>query len=156
MSKTEIAVATDTVGTEPAASGGTVKLWPTVTAKLVSILGGVGLISSLVAATLQYFQLAGMISAVAMVVTCMYVLAVPDARAVARGRSETEQLADAKASALGFALPFLAVVITLLVLEIRVGDEPLVVPARFFNAAIIILVAPIFIVPLIHRVWRKR
>ncbi|MDB5705359.1 MAG: hypothetical protein JWN66_2475 [Sphingomonas bacterium] len=131
--------------------------WPTITAKVVSVIGLLGMVSSVATTMLGYFEIGGFIAALTTAIVALYIVFVPSARVHKVHRSDAEKLADLRAGALGFGIPYLLVLVSLLVLILRLGyDEPLIVPPALLRNLTQILVLPLFAVPLLVRVWRKR
>lgn len=130
--------------------------WPTKTARVVAALGLAGLGLSIIMTAAQDFQTGGVIAALTMAVVVFYTLAQPAARPDYRSRSDKEQIADVRASGAGFGLSLMIVLATLFAVGLRADQsEPLVVPAALLRMAIPILVAPVFTIPFLFRVWRK-
>ena len=125
--------------------------WPTTTARVMSVLGLVGLALSIILAAAQYFEVAGLIAALTIVVVGGYVC-------VATGfRTDKESAADIQAASSGYVLSFILVLVALLVARLRNGyDEPLIIPVALLQNGIPILLAPTLAMPLAFRAWRKR
>ena len=130
--------------------------WPTTTARVISALGLMGWILSIVLAAADYFDASNSSAILTMVILAFYTMAVPAARTESRLRSDKEQIADAKAAVFGVGTSFLLVLVTLLAAGWGAGhDQPVIVPAALLKSAMPILVAPLLVVPLLFRVWRK-
>lgn len=144
------------IAADRVASTGAVKAWPTTTARVMSIVAGLGFASSFLATALQYFTVSGVIASLSTLIAILYTFAVPAARPDTGARTDAARLADSRANASGFLVSLQLVVLTLLILNItRSPGEPIVLPAAFMQEAIVILIAPVFIMPFILRVWRR-
>ena len=143
-------MATNTASsTEPGGS------WPTTTARVISVLGLAGWVLAIGLTVAHHFEEGGAVAALTMVVVCFYTIAVPAARPNYRLRTDKEEIADVRASGFGFGLSLILVLLTLLAATRGGFDEPVILPAAFLRSAIVVLVAPIFMIPLVFRVWRK-
>lgn len=127
-------------------------VWPTTTARVISVLGLVGLVLSIILAAAQYFETGGAVAELTMVIVCFYTLSVRAARPGSGNGTDKEKLADLQAGVTGIGLSWILVLLTLLAVR---RDQPLILPAAFLHNAGFILLAPIFTVPLFLRVWRK-
>lgn len=130
--------------------------WPTTTARVISVLGLAGWVLSIVLTVAHYFEDGGAVAALTMVVVCFYTILVPAARPNYQLRTDKEQIADVRATGFGFGLSLILVLVTLFAATLRDGyDASVIVPAAFLDSAIVVLATPIFMIPLVFRVWRK-
>jgi hypothetical protein len=123
---------------------------------MISVLGLVGWLSSIILALAHYFEEGTMVAVVAMLIVCFYTISVPAARNVSPLRTDQEKIADVRASATGAGLPLILVWVSLLAaIALDRRGAPVILPAAFLHTAFWILVTPIFTIPFLIRVWRK-
>ena len=126
--------------------------WPTTTARVISVLGLVGLVLSIILTAARYFETGGAIAELMMLIVGLYTLSVRAARPGSGLGTDKETIADLKAGLTGIGLSWLLVLLTLLAVD---HSEPVIVPTAFLHNVGLVLLVPIFTVPLFLRVWRK-